>query len=178
MIRNLKTKLRQFRKNEDGTASVEFVLYFTLLFFVLAAGVEISYMNLRHAMLERSVDQTVRDIRLATGNIPTYEEVRSDICEKAAVIDECESNLRLEMVTVDPRAFAGLPADADCVNAAQDPNPLRNFQHGQDNQLMLMRACLKFKPMFPTTGIAQELNMDSDGYANLIVTAAFVQEPR
>jgi Flp pilus assembly pilin Flp len=178
MIKIMKSKLRAFRKDEEGTATVEFVLYFTLIFFVPAAGVEIAYMNLRHAMLERSVDQVVRDIRLSTGNIPSYDEVRENICEKASIIEECEDNLRLEMVQVDPRAFSGMPANADCVNAAQDPHPLRNFEHGQDNQLMLMRACMKFKPVFPSTGIAQELNMDSDGYANLIVTAAFVQEPR
>lgn len=178
MIGQTYENLRRFRKTEDGSASVEFVLYFTLIFFVIAAGVEIAYMNLRHAMLERSVDQAVREIRLSTGAIPSYEEVRTMVCEKASVLEACESNLQLEMVQVDPRGFVAMPANADCINAAQEPRPVRTFEHGQDNQLMLMRACLKFKPMFPTTGIGAELNMDDDGYANLIVTAAFVQEPR
>ncbi|MDA7426089.1 TadE/TadG family type IV pilus assembly protein [Thalassococcus lentus] len=170
--------LRRFRAEETGSASVEFVLYFTVMFFVIAAAVEMSYMNLRHAMLERSVDYAVRDIRLATGDIPSYADVKSKICTEAAIIDECESNLQLEMIQVDPRAFSGLNAFADCQNAAEDPRPVRNFEHGQDNQLMLLRACMKFRPMFPTTGLGQELNKDADGYAQLIVTSAFVQEPR
>ncbi len=170
--------LRRFRRSEDGSASIEFVLYFTVIFFVLAAAVEIAYMNLRHSMLERSVDLSVRDIRLSTGHIPDYAEVRDTICEEARIIDECADNLRLEMVQVDPRGFAGMPTGTDCSNAAEDPRPVRNFVHGQDNQLMLLRACMKFRPIFPTTGLGAELNLDDEGYAQLVVTSAFVQEPR
>lgn len=178
MINRIKTHLRGFRAEETGSASVEFVLYFTVMFFVIAAAVEMSYMNLRHAMLERSVDYAVRDIRLATGDIPSYADVRQSICEDAAIIDDCESNLQLEMVQVDPRSFTGMNPSADCRNAAEDPRPVRSFEHGQDNQLMLLRACMKFRPMFPTTGLGEELNKDTEGYAQLVVTSAFVQEPR
>lgn len=178
MMSRIKQYLRGFRAEENGSASVEFVLYFTVIFFILAAGVEMAYMNLRHAMLERAVDYSVRDIRLATGNIPSYGEVKAQICEEATIIDDCEGNLQLEMVQVDPRAFAGMSPAADCQNAAEDPRPVRNFVAGQANQLMLLRACIKFRPMFPTTGLGQELNMDDNGYAQLVVTSAFVQEPR
>ncbi len=178
MTRRLNALLRRFRRDEDGTATIEFVLYFSLLFVILAAGIELAYMNLRHAMLERAVDQVVRDIRLSTGHIPSYTQVREDICDKATVIDACEDNLMLEMKQIDPRAFAGLPSDVDCISAAQEPRPVRTFQHGQDNQLMLLRACMKFKPVFPSTGLGAELEIDDDGYTHLVVTAAFVQEPR
>ncbi|MBS0125311.1 TadE/TadG family type IV pilus assembly protein [Thetidibacter halocola] len=170
--------LRRFRKQEDGSSTIEFALYFTVFMMVLAAGVEIAYLNLRHAMLERGVDLVAREIRLNTGHIPSYTEVRNEICQFATVLDECEANLRLEMVQVDPREFAGLPTPTDCQNAAQDPRPVRNFVPGQDNDLMLIRACLKFKPMIPTTSLGAQFNVDQDGYAQLLVTSAFVQEPR
>lgn len=179
MMYQIKQFTRRFQKEEDGNATVEFVVYFTIFFLILAASVEIAYINLRHAMLERGVDLATREIRLSTGHIPSYEEVRNTICEKATILDACESNLRLEMVQVDPRNFvAEAPHNSDCQNAAQDPRPVRNFVHGQDNELMLIRACLKYKPMMPTTAIGKELNLDEYGYAQLIVTSAFVQEPR
>lgn len=178
MSLKIKQYLARFQRSEDGSAVMEFVLYFTLFFFILAAGIELAYVNLRHAMLERAVDLSVREIRLSTGHSPSYEEVRSSVCEKARIIDDCESSLRLEMIQVDPRDFQGLPAKADCVNAAQDPHPVRNFVYGQENKLMLVRACMMFKPIFPTTGIGENLQIDEHGYSALVVTSAFVQEPR
>jgi hypothetical protein len=168
----------RFRKSDDGNATVEFVVFFTVFFIILATGVEIAYMNMRHTMLERGVDLVTRDIRLATGHIPGYAEVRTKICDAAAVVDDCEDNLRLEMVQVDPMNFVAPPTSADCQNAVEDPRPVRSFVHGQANQLMLIRACLKFKPMMPTTALGKELLKDEEGYAQLIVTSAFVQEPR
>lgn len=182
MIISIFSRLRgfatRFRKEEDGNGTVEFAVYFTVFFLILAAGVEIAFINLRHAMLERGVDLATRDIRLSTGHIPSYTEVRDTICEKATILDDCEGNLRLEMVQVSPRDFAAAPRDADCLNAVEDPRPVRNFIAGRDNDLMLIRACLKYRPILPTTAIGKELNLDDEGYAQLVVTSAFVQEPR
>ncbi|EPX85573.1 TadE/TadG family type IV pilus assembly protein [Salipiger mucosus] len=178
MIRAVLSRLRRFRSDEAGSATVEFAIYATLLFVVLAVGVEFAYMNLRHAMLERALDLVVRDIRLGTGNAPSYETVRGKICKETAIAEDCDGNLRLEMMQVDPRAFVGLPADADCANIEEDPRPVRHFQPGLDNDLMLIRACLKFQPMFPTTGFGGQLHKDAEGYAQLVATSAFVQEPR
>lgn len=168
----------RFRRSEEGSASIEFVLYFTIFFMVLSAGVEIAYINLRHAMLERAVDLTTRDIRLSTGATPTYESVKAQICEQASILEDCNNNLRLEMVQVDPRDTAAMPSDTDCQNAAQDPRPVRNFVPGADNDLMLLKACLMYKPMMPTSDFAKALHVGADGYAQLVVTSAFVQEPR
>ncbi|CUH77864.1 TadE/TadG family type IV pilus assembly protein [Tropicibacter naphthalenivorans] len=178
MMCKLKTYLSRFRREEDGTATIEFALYFTVFFFLIAAGVEIAYMNLRHAMLERGVDLVTRDIRLSTGNVPSYDDVRAKICTEAAILESCNENLRLEMVQVNPRAFTAVPASADCKNAEEDPRPVRAFNPGLDNDLMLIRACLKYKPVMPTTGLGKALNKDADGYAQMVVTSAFVQEPR
>ena len=178
MMSRMQKACRHFRRAEDGNATVEFAVYFTVFFMILAAGVEVAYMNLRHAMLERGVDLAVREIRLSTGHIPSYAEVRDRICEEATVLDECGDNLQLEMVEVNPRQFSSMPGPSDCRNAAQDPRPYRNFVHGAENKLMLLRACLKYKPMIPFTSLGAELNIDDEGYAQMIVTSAFVQEPR
>lgn len=178
MTHRLKHVLTRFRKDEDGSSTIEFSLYFTVFFFILAASVEMGYMNLRHALLERGLDLATREIRLNTGNIPTYEEVRAKICEEAVIVDNCTQNLRLEMVEVDPRNFAAIPPTADCQNAEEEPHPVRNFVPGQDNQLMLMRACLKYKPAMPGTSFGLALQKDEQGYTQMVATSAFVQEPR
>ena len=43
---------------------------------------------------------------------------------------------------------------------------------------MLLRACYKFKPVFPTTGLGGQLTKDSEGFTAIVSTSAFVQEPR
>lgn len=178
MMTGVKSFLRRVRREEDGNATIEFALYFTIFFLILAAGVEIAFMNLRHSMLERGVDLATREIRLSTGEVPSYEAVRERICTEASVLGDCQNNLRLEMVQVDPRSFMGMPHTADCINSEEEPRPVRNFQPGLDNDLMLIRACLKYKPVLPTTSLGKQLNKDTEGYAQLIVTSAFVQEPR
>lgn len=178
MTHRLSRHLAKFRKDENGSSTVEFALYFTIFFFILAAAVEMGYMNLRHALLERGLDLATREIRLNTGAIPTYDQVRTKICTEAVIVDNCEQNLRLEMIEVDPRNFAAVPHTADCINAEEEPRPVRNFVAGQDNELMLLRACLKYKPAMPLTSFGAALQKDEQGYTQMVATSAFVQEPR
>lgn len=171
-------RLRRFRRDERGNVTIEFSIWFSLVFMLLASGIEIAYMNLRHAMLERAVDLAVRDIRLGTGTPPDYETVRERICASASIVDNCIGNVTLEMIQVAPRDMVGFAEPADCRNVEEEPRPVRNFQAGVDNQLMLLRACMSFKPVFPTSGIGSKLHRDDEGYSWLIAKSAFVQEPR
>ena len=178
MMRFLKTAAARFCQEEKGTATIDFVIIISMFATLLGASVELGYMNIRHAMLERGLDTTVRDIRLSTGFVPDYDSVRTSICQSAGIISDCEENLRLEMKVVDPRAFYGIPSSADCLNAVEDPRPVRAFEAGEANEMMLLRACLMFKPVFPTTGLAAAMTKDGSGYAALVSTSSFVQEPR
>lgn len=178
MKRYLKNSVARFRREDSGSVTVEFVILMSVFVTILGAAVELGYMNIRHAMLERGLDTTARNVRLNTGEVPTYDQLKTSICDTAAIIPNCVNNLRLEMKVVDTRAFNPIPSTADCQNAEEEPKPLREFTNGLDNDLMLMRACLMFKPIFPTTGIASQLNKDAEGYLAMVSTSAFVQEPR
>ncbi|WP_323763275.1 TadE/TadG family type IV pilus assembly protein [Marinovum sp.] len=179
MRRILKRVTARFCRDEGGAAStIEFAIIMPLFALFLGAMVELGWMNIRHAMLERGLDTTVREIRLATGFVPTYETIRDKICASAGIIPDCIATLRLEMKVVDPRAFTGIPDAAECQNSAEDPRPLRNFQSGEDNDIMLLRACYKFEPIFPTTGLGGSLVKDAQGFTAIVSTSAFVQEPR
>ena len=174
--------LRRLAASQDGHATIEFVITFPALIFILLSGIELAMVSLNHSTLERAVDMTVRDIRLGTGTMPedadvNHENIKNTICDRAAFIPDCRENLRLEMVRMDPRNWTGLSNDVDCTDKSEDSLPVRNFRNGAENELMILRACVKFDPIFPTSGLGKQLAKDGAGQAALIATSAFVQEP-
>jgi hypothetical protein len=173
-IRNLLT--RKWR-DEKGTASIEFVVVFPFFLGVLLSSFELSMITMRETMLERALDLTVRDIRLETGTAPQHDDIKDLVCERAPVIPDCDKNLRLEMIRIDPSNWVEPDADFDCTDQSQEVQPVRNFVNGMDNELMLLRACMKFEPIFPGAGLGKKLDKDGAGMAALIASSAFVQEP-
>ncbi|MCF6431824.1 pilus assembly protein [Leisingera sp. M527] len=178
MIRCITQKLRRFRAHDDGNASVEFAIVIPAFLLALMSTVELGLINLRHSQLERALDLTVRDIRLNTGANKDHAQIRDEICELSGFIDDCASSLKLEMVRADPFNWTGIDPDPDCINRIEEVNPDVTFEHGQSNELMLIRACMKFKPILPTWGLGQSLSKDDDGRISLTAASAFVQEPR
>ena len=43
---------------------------------------------------------------------------------------------------------------------------------------MILRACAKITPVFPTTGLGKNIDKDGAGQFQLVSISAFVQEPR
>jgi len=170
--------LRRFRRSEQGSATVEFAIVFPAMFFMMLSGIELSFVTLRHSMLERALDITVRDIRLGTGTVMQHDEIKDTICARAGFIDNCSANLRLEMIQVDPRNWVAVPADADCTDKSEEVSPVRSFVSGTDNELMILRACAKIDPVFPTSGLGADLAKGQDGQYALVSSSAFVQEPQ
>lgn len=183
MIRALKSVTRLFRRSENGSATVEFAITVPAMLLLMCSGVELGFTSIRHAALERAVDLTVRDIRLGTGTFPqdsevAHNQIKQAICDRVGFIDNCNDNLKLEMILVDTRAWVAPNPDADCTDQSQDAEPPRGFTNGMDNDLMLLRACAKFDPVFPTSGLGKNIAKDDAGQYQLIATSAFVQEPR
>ena len=89
--------LSRFRKSESGQSTIEFAITFPAVLVILLSGIELGFVNLHHAMLERAVDMTVRDIRLGTGTAPQHDAIKDLICQRAGFIDNCADSLRLEM---------------------------------------------------------------------------------
>ncbi|WP_323778767.1 TadE family protein [Leisingera sp.] len=178
MIRRITHALRRFRQREDGNATVEFAIVIPAFLMILMSTVELGMINLRHSQLERALDETVRTIRLGTGGDMQHDDLRDEICGRSGFIDECSTSLRLEMLQIDPYSWTAIDPTPDCVNRVEDIQPVRSFENGQSNELMFIRACMKFNPIFPTWGLGTNLSKDGDGRVNLIASSAFVQEPR
>lgn len=172
------SRLRRFRRSEDGSSTIEFALTFPSLLFLLLSGIELGFVTLQHSMLERAMDMTVRDIRLGTGTAPQHDDIKDLICARAGFIENCSETLRLEMIQVDPRNWSAPPVNADCTDLSKPVQPVRNFEHGRNNELMILRACAKIEPIFPTTGLGANMQKDGAGYYALVSSSAFVQEPQ
>lgn len=179
MTRRTLRKIRVFRRGEDGHATIEFAITFPAVLFLLLGGVELGLISLQHAMLERAMDLTVRDIRLSTGAAPQHDEIKDLLCERTGFINACSENMLLEMVQVDPRDWGGVPAEPTCTDKSEEVLPKTEFKNdAKENELMVLRACAKIDPVFPTTHLGANLVKDGAGQFALVASSAFVQEPR
>lgn len=177
LLKRMISPLRRFGRREDGTATVEFAILFPAFVTILLSGVEQGMITVQHSMLERGLDLAVRNVRLGTGDAPQHDDIKTQICDYAGVLKNCEATLRLEMVQVDLRGAVVLDAYPDCVDTSEPVAPVRNFVNGRQNELMILRACVKIDPIFPTTGLGNQLVKDGSGQVALVAAAAFVQEP-
>ncbi|SFD47671.1 hypothetical protein SAMN04488523_10192 [Sulfitobacter brevis] len=179
MITRIKNRLRRFGRNEDGSALVmEFVIFVPLLFSSFLMAVELGIYSMHQIFLDRGLDVTVRYIRLNT-NVPlTHAQLKDMICDNAGFLEDCDNSLRLEMAPMNPRNFAAFDATPDCVDTSEDVTPIRGFSLGKEHELMILRACVKFRPVFPTSGLGYAMDKDGAGKARMLSTAAFVQEPK
>lgn len=178
MIRALKIWSRRFRRDEDGSAIViEFVMFVPLLFAAFLMGIEMGVYQMRQMQLDRGLDIAVREIRLNTATQFDHDDIKDSICANVGWLENCSSSLRLEMDRINPRNFAAFDQDADCVDTAEEAQPPRGFTLGQQNDMMMLRACIRFDPIYPTSGLGRSFEKDGNGKAKMISAAAFVQEP-
>ncbi len=178
-MKRLFHSLRRFaRKDRGSMASIEFILLIPLMMTLLMTSIEMGILQYRQFFLDRGLDMTVRLVRLNTAANFTHEELKDQICAFSG-LPSCADRLKLEMTPVPIRNFVGFAEDADCTDAAQPVQPNRTFVHGAQHELMILRACYKFDPVFPGAGLGFEMAQDADdgGQVKMVALTAFVQEP-
>lgn len=169
---------RRFRRDQRGSATVEFVILFPVMMTFCLSTIELGMLLSRQVMLERGIDLAVRDVRIGAMVPVSHGALVASICESALIIPDCTNQLKLEMVRRDPRAFAAMRNDVDCVDRADPGQPPEEFNPGVQNELVVLRACALFDPFFPTTGLGGQLQRASgDAYA-LVATSSYVVEPQ
>jgi hypothetical protein len=182
-IKSIARFLRLFRKEEDGSESVEFALVFLPFILIPVSGFELGLLMTRHVMVERGLTMAVREVSLNTGIPFTDTQVKTMICNSAGIIPNCMTNLRLEMRPIDLRhtgsdATNEIPRDASCTDIEDATQAPRNYTNGVSNELMIVRACGLFSPMLPEFGLGYFLSrIRGDGYYPLVASTAFVMEP-
>lgn len=178
------TRFSAFLRDDSGEATIEFLLIFPTLFLIFTASFESSMYMARYVMMERSVDKTVRLLRLGSFPNPTHQNLKRAICEGGMLVSsitECMNSMKIWMQPVNTGTFQMAAPPRSCVDKAQpintDEPPENEFSTGTDNDIMLLRICMKEDPMFPTTAVSVKMPTDADGSYVMLVTTTFVNEP-
>jgi Flp pilus assembly protein TadG len=178
------TALRRFLKDDRGSATIEFLFVFPIIFLVFTASFESSMYMARYIMFDRSVDLVVRQLRLGNLKSITHQQLKERICETGVMASskaDCTNKMRIWMQPVNTASFDMVAPPVACVDKASEVNtdepPANEFAAGTDNDIMLLRICLKEWPMFPTSGISVKMPTQPDGSVAMIVTSVFVNEP-
>ncbi|EAR50681.1 hypothetical protein OG2516_06277 [Oceanicola granulosus HTCC2516] len=177
MTRQARSALRRLWRDEDGNPTVEFVLVFPLFLTLMISAFESGILMTRHMMLERGLDISVRAIRLGTTEPVTAPRLRDWVCGNAAIIPDCQNQLKVEMIRMDPQDWSTPPAGADCVDRNDPAAPNRTFQTGGNHQLMVLRVCALFDPVFPNFGLGKQITEGDKTFYALVSTSVFVMEP-
>lgn len=181
-LSTVKSSLGRFLRAEDGTASLEFVIVFPIFFSFFLMTYESGMISARHVMLERGVDFAVRDVRIGSMAAPSRDLLRARICEVAMIIPDCETQLQVEMLRRDPRAWVAVDPQIRCIDRGAASQPVVEFTNGGNNHLMILRVCARIDPLLPTTGLGKVIvdnntNGAAGGSYALVASAAFVVEP-
>ena len=174
-------KLRRLKKDENGSATIEFVLLFPMLMFMFLTGVESGYFMVRNVMLEHAVDIAVRDVRLSRGTVPNFNDLKERICDRALILPDCVQNVQVEMRSIPrtPGSIAVMQTQTRCVDldSTEDPSTGTVYDTGAQNETVIVRVCALSQPLFPTTRLGLGMQQDAHGNYAIVATTAFVNEP-
>ncbi|MBJ3761819.1 pilus assembly protein [Maribius pontilimi] len=178
LLRKAASRVVRFRRNDDGAATIEFVILFTPMVMMMLMGAEAGLLNLRHAMLERGVDVAIRAVRLSPDTPPDHAQIKKMICDQALLIPDCENALSVEMRAVAKDKWDVLQEAAICRDRSEEVKPPKHYNPAAQSELVLVRACVKARPIFPTAGLGAAMVKDGNGDYAAVATSAFVNEPR
>ena len=178
-MQNMRAWLLAKAREEDGTATIPFVIFLPFFMTLIVSSLEMGMLTMRHVMLERAVDMSVRDLRLGTWKDPKHEDFKKIVCNRAGIIPDCLNTVVVELRPVSTITWEPLAAGPVCVDRANpmQPEDFPEFDAGDGDEIMLIRACAKFDPIFPTTGLGMHLPRDNTGAYALVAATAFVNEP-
>lgn len=184
MRNGLLERLRCFVRREDGTSTIEFVFWFPFFLYIGYSGMDLGLLSYNHANLERALDETIREVRL--NRLPDGEDewehdlLKEMVCSRA-FIDDCSTELALEMTLVDPRAGHDLEPEPYCLDTPVEfgePARIPIFEAGSSNDLMIVRACVEVSPVWGFSMTANLVKKGEEyGQWQLAATSVFVHEP-
>ncbi len=172
-------RIVRLRRDEDGAVTIEFVILFPIFMSIFFAAFETGFMMVRNVMLERGVDYAVRELRLGAPNPPTFQEFKDTVCARSVIIRDCDNVIQVQLEPVDMDTWGPLDQQPRCIDIESniDPADATTYITGNDQELMLVRVCALFEPLFPSTGLGMMTRYNDRGDYALVATSAFVNEP-
>jgi Flp pilus assembly protein TadG len=177
-MRMIAFNIRRFLRREEAASTMEFVITFPVVMMLFIAVFETSMIMTRQVMLERTLDQAVRVLRLANGLTVNAADIRAAICDNTDLLPDCRTLLTIDLRAVD-RATYAVPSNQEmCIERADVTATLNNqFNPGADNELMLVRACFIVDRIVPFSGFGLNLTRDDSGGLHMMASSMFVNEP-
>ncbi len=175
-------RLKEFARCDRATATLEFCIVFPIIMILFIAVFETAMILIRQVMLERSLDNTVRLLRLTSNPAVTVDDIRTNICNSTLVLNDCENVLVVDLRVVDEVSYLLPTEDTLCVNADGVVNPANTFNTGrsdeEEDELMLIRVCAEVARMIPFSGFGLNLTRDNNDNVHMTSASVFVNEPR
>ncbi|MEJ6389678.1 TadE/TadG family type IV pilus assembly protein [Gymnodinialimonas ulvae] len=172
--------IKGFWRDEGGTATIEMVIMFPLMMLMFMAAFETALILTRQIMLERTLDMSVRVLRLAQGVVTDADAVRDTICSNTSMLPNCDTLLTIDLQVIDttyePPANDQICAERDTVNNVVI-RPDNTFNQGGNNEFVLIRTCLVVDPILPFSGFGLSLARDDSGGMHMSASSIFVNEP-
>jgi Flp pilus assembly protein TadG len=170
--------IRDFARDDRATATMEFVIMFPVVITLFIAVFESGIILTRQVLLERSVDEAVRLLRLAVGETLTNADIETAICNNTRVIPNCDEVLVVDLRRIDDTTYDIPMPDVACVNRNNMTLELGNgSEFGEDNELILLRACAIVDRILPFSGFGLNLVRDDTGGVHMTAASVFVNEP-
>jgi Flp pilus assembly protein TadG len=177
-IRRLGGALGRFVREEHATSTMEFVILFPVVITLFVGVFETGMILSRQVLMERSLDEAVRILRLAQGLTLTADDIEDAICDNTAAIPDCDNVLVVDLNVIDQTDYSVPSPDIACVNRNDLTIDLGNsFDQGGDNELIMVRACAVVDRILPFSGFGLNLTRDATGGLHMVAASVFVNEP-
>lgn len=173
----LLSRVRNLWRREDGTATVEFVFIFPVMFGIFMSGWESGLLMTRAVLLDRSLDMVMRDLRLGNIDAPTHAILKERICARTVMINDCIDNLRVSLEPVNTTTWTFPARSQECRDRSTTIEPVVTVNSGAPDEVMLVRVCVPIDAVFPGSAVGARLPKDGSGAYRLVATSAFVNEP-
>lgn len=174
--KKITSKLLEFRDANSGAATVEFVMIFPMVLWLVFSTFELGWLTTRQMMLARGLNLTIRDLRLDKIEDPTHAKLKQLVCERSLVLRNCLSSVYIELVPL--TLASGIPTmPSTCIDRTGDIEAVDNFSAGTQEDIMFVRACVIVDLMLPGMGIGAQLTKDASGGYSMIASSAFKREP-
>lgn len=174
---NIIERLKHYHGDEEGVATLEFVIAFPFVFAMIVATFDAGLLMMKYVVLENALDRIVRDVRLtgiADGDAGA-DFFKQEVCNIAELINDCEASLHVEMTPIDT-SFTFTPPAVTCVDRDADNPPATTFTTGAPDDIVYIRACLVVDRYFPSA-LSGIFTVDGSGGIQLIADSAYVVEP-
>jgi Flp pilus assembly protein TadG len=166
---------RSLRRNERGSAAVEFAIIAPLFFFLMFVIAETALIFIAEQVMDNAVFETARMVR--TGQVQnggwSDADFRDEICGRMSVFVDCNgSDFFLEVKSYDSFAEIDTTAPIDDDEGFEEPTA---FEFGTAGSIVVVRAYYQW-PTHPIFGALSLQNMEN-GKRLIGSFAAFRNEP-